>query len=61
MYSPDQLPEPREQTTEDVKGIQCSQCCAPDAYTVESVDEAITVGQNTVLVTVNAAVCYTCG
>jgi hypothetical protein len=50
-----------EQAAENVGHGSCSHCGAPDTYVIEMVEEPITVGCNTVIVTVQADVCGVCG
>lgn len=48
-------------TNENEEYAGCWRCGSPDSYTDHLVEEAVTVGSNTVIVTVQAHECTVCG
>lgn len=50
-----------ELTAEQAAQLHCYVCGNDDAYELRDLDEPITVGQNTAIVRIRAAVCRYCG
>jgi hypothetical protein len=52
----------RELTSENVRDMACPDCMSPGGtFTVQPVEEVVRVGNNCVIVTIDAAICGQCG
>jgi YgiT-type zinc finger domain-containing protein len=58
MIPDEQAPE---LTAEQARHLHCYICGNDDAYELREIDEPVTVGQNTAIVRIHAAVCRFCG
>ncbi len=58
MIPDEQAPE---LTAEQARHLHCYTCGNNDAYELREIDEPVTVGQNTAIVRIHAAVCRFCG
>jgi YgiT-type zinc finger domain-containing protein len=50
-----------ELTAEQAEHLHCYRCGNDDAYELHTIEEPVTVGQNTAIVRVTAAICRFCG
>ncbi len=58
MVPDEQAPE---LTAEQARQLHCYTCGNDDAYELREIEEPVTVGQNTAIVRIHAAVCRFCG
>ncbi|HEY7350019.1 MAG TPA: YgiT-type zinc finger protein [Ktedonobacterales bacterium] len=58
MVPDEQAPE---LTAEQARLLHCYACGNDDAYELREIEEPVTVGQNTAIVRIHAAVCRFCG